>query len=56
MSENGGDDDFFNLNQPSDTRQELFDNYDMFYKEQAQLETSQFSAISRNLSNDDKLK
>jgi hypothetical protein len=27
------DDDFFNLNQPSDARQELFDNYDVFYKE-----------------------
>lgn len=42
-------DDFFNLNQPSDARQELFDNYDMFYKEQAQLESS-FRPLSPNMS------
>lgn len=40
------DDDFFNLNQPSGARQELFDNYDVFYREQAQLESSQ-SLLSR---------
>lgn len=43
------DDDFFNLNQPSDARQELFDNYNLFYEEQAQFEASS-SVRSRSVS------
>jgi len=43
------DDDFFNLNQPSGERQELFDNYEMFYKEQARMESS-LSGSRNNIS------
>jgi len=43
------DDDFFNLNQPSGERHELFDNYEMFYKEQARIESS-LSGSRNNIS------